>query len=121
MWPDYPNTPSLALFVHTQMYIFLLKFSTQTHELQVILLHTQIYVDILFCFKGRRKRAAIAIDITESGNLPSYRNVVLWERSDTARNPYFRAHFLNTRFQCSRLFRNCGNIKPLYGRGQEER
>jgi hypothetical protein len=31
------------------------------------------------------------------------------------------ALFLNARFQCSRLFRNCVNIKPLYGRGQEER
>jgi hypothetical protein len=43
------------------------------------------------------------------------------ERSDPARKSYFTAHFSNARFKCSRPLRNCGNIKPLYGRGRGER
>ena len=39
------------------------------------------------------------------------------EPSDPALNSYFSADFLSARFQCSRLLRNCGNIKLLYGRG----
>ncbi len=38
------------------------------------------------------------------------------ERSDPARYFYFTADFSNARFKCSRPLRNCGNIKPLYGR-----
>jgi hypothetical protein len=43
---------------------------------------------------------------------PLYASV---ERSDTDRNLYFPAEFLYTRFQCSRLFRICGNFLLLYG------
>jgi hypothetical protein len=41
------------------------------------------------------------------------------ELSDPARNHQFCADFLNVRIQCS--FRNCGNINPLFRRGQGER
>jgi hypothetical protein len=43
------------------------------------------------------------------------------ECSDPAQNSYFTAHFSNARFKCSRPLRNCGNIKPLYRKGQWER
>jgi hypothetical protein len=35
-------------------------------------------------------------------------------RFDTARNQYFGANFLNARFQCSQLLRNCGKIKVVW-------
>ncbi len=42
------------------------------------------------------------------------------ECSDPARNHQFCADFLNARFQCSQLLRNCGNIKPLHRRARGE-